>query len=230
MENTRVGDFFRNKWVRTILALDVLIVVAIILVFFMKPRNALITLNVVPYDSTIMINGKEYENGTYAFEPGNYNIEISHDNLEPKNLDVSFGSGQDVTIAIFLKGKDDSLDFYTLKENLQHFYDLEDIAASWSNTTYDKDSSAEGFITKIRKALDLYNSVLPIDHQEYKTTDRGQKLTMDITIKKDLDSECKTFLCLKALMALTDDKEFVKSLIKKKGMELEDYEIYYKVF
>ncbi len=231
MDNLPLGVFLRNKWVRIVLIIDALLLVAIIAFMIIGAmRTSILVLNITPVDAKILVNGKEYSNGTYSFKSGEYEIVISHEALETKSLSINLESGHNLTVATFLKPESNDFAYYTLKGNFDSFSKLEEIASSNNNLTYDSDHSAETFISSFRKKYDALLEALPIEHQEYTNTVDGRELTKDITIKMNSDAECKTFVCLKALMLGTDNQSMVKSLMLEKGLKAEDYEIYYKIY
>lgn len=231
MDDSPVRVFFRNKWVRLVLIIDALLLIAIIVIAIITAlRSSILTLNITPVDSKILVNGKEYKNGSYSFLPGTYEVKISHENLDEKTLNVTLNSSHDLTVAAFLKSSTDDFEFYTLKENYDSFLILEEIASMSNNQTYDFDQSAGEFIKDIREKYDALDGVLPIEHQEYINGPDGQELDKDITIKRNYDDECETYLCLKALALGTRDIHFINSFIIEKGLNPEDYEIIYKVY
>lgn len=231
MDDSPLKSFFRNKWVRIFLILDILIVIAFIVIIIINTtKTSTITLDVTPLDAKIQLNGIGYQNGTVAITPGTYEVKISRDGLDSKSFSVTLETGDNLTVAAFLKSGADDFSFYKLKENLDSFFELENIASANNNQTYDKDSSAEAFITYYRGIYNTLNRKFPIEHQEYSETANGRELVKDITIKPVYDEECKTSTCIRAFMLGTDDKDYIKSLIEKKGLKVEDYEVYYKVY
>ena len=231
MDNSPLKNFFGNKWVRLALILDVLIVITFVVIIIMNlSKTSTITLDVTPLDAKIQLNGAEYQNGTVAIAPGTYEVKISRDGLDSKTFSITIETGDNLTIAAFLKSGTNDFSFYKLKENLDSFFELENIASANNNKTYDKDSSAEEFVAYYRGIYKTLSTKFPIEHQEYTETANGRELVKDVTIKPVYDEECKTSTCIKAFMLGTDDKEFIKSLIEKKGLKVEDYEVYYKIY
>ena len=56
-------------------------------------------------------------------------------------------------------------------------------------------------------------------------------LVYDISMRRAIDkSSCIKYLCIEAIMILTDDKNIVNSMLEDAGFNLEDFEIEYKIF
>lgn len=227
-----IRAFFRNKWVRLILVLDVAIIISIIVVLIINStKQSIITFNVVPADSQISLNGKSgYSNGSYRLAPGVYDVEISHEGLDTKNFKVDLEKDDISTIITFLH-QGDNFDFYTLRDNIGDYLSLAEIASAGYNQTTDQDISAEGFIDKINYNTKLYQEELPIDYTEYMRSENKDIMAYNIAIRRAIDkSSCTKYLCIEAIMILTDDKNIVNSMLEDAGFNLEDFEIEYKIF
>lgn len=229
---TPIGNFFRNKWVRLILVLDVVIIISIIVVLIINStKQSIITFNVVPADSQISLNGKSgYSNGSYRLAPGVYDVEISHEGFDTKNFKVDLGKDDISTIITFLH-QGDNFDFYTLRDNIGDYLNLAEIASAGYNQTTDQDISAEGFIDKINYNTKLYQEELPIDYTEYMRSENKDIMAYNIAIRRAIDkNSCTKYLCIEAIMILTDDKNIVNSMLEDAGFNLEDFEIEYKIY
>lgn len=229
---TPIGNFFRNKWVRLILVLDVVAIISIIVILIINStKQSVITFNVVPADSQISLNGKSgYSNGSYRLTPGVYDVEISHEGLDTKNFKVDLEKDDISTIITFLH-QGDNFDFYTLRDNIGDYLSLAEIASAGYNQTTDQDISAEGFIDKINYNTKLYQEELPINYTEYMRSENKDILVYDISMRRAIDkSSCIKYLCIEAIMILTDDKNIVNSMLEDAGFNLEDFEIEYKIF
>ena len=234
MNELTLPEFFRNKWVRLVLIADVLVIIAMIAVaIFKATKTATVILNVVPRDSKISLNGNsDYHNGTFQLAPGNYKVEISHDDLDTKTFDINIGNNEIARVTTFLTSNG-NIDFYKRKNEFGTFLDLKEIASFGNNSTTDQDTSAEETIRLLDNAYQAALNNLPINDAEYGedgSSRTGQSLTRDITIRLGRSDECETWLCLDALMALTNDKSIVAELLSKKGLKAEDYEIVYKIY
>ena len=229
---TPIGNFFRNKWVQLILVLDVVAIISIIVILIINStKQSVITFNVVPADSQISLNGKSgYSNGSYRLTPGVYDVEISHEGLDTKNFKVDLEKDDISTIITFLH-QGDNFDFYTLRDNIGDYLSLAEIASAGYNQTTDQDISAEGFIDKINYNTKLYQEELPINYTEYMRSENKDILVYDISMRRAIDkSSCIKYLCIEAIMILTDDKNIVNSMLEDAGFNLEDFEIEYKIF
>ncbi|RYC75003.1 hypothetical protein [Candidatus Nanosyncoccus alces] len=142
-----IGNFFRNKWVRAILAVDILAIIGIVtVVIYNLTKNAIIDFTIAPIDATITVNGNSnYHNGSFQFHPGTYEVTISHESLDPKTFIIELQPDSDVAITTFLS-EDGIFDFYKLKDNYSSYLMLERIASPNNNQTTDHDTSAEEFI------------------------------------------------------------------------------------
>lgn len=224
-----IKAFFRNKWVRLILVIDIVIIISIIVTLIINStKQSIITFNVVPADSQISLNGKGgYSNGSYRLAPGVYDVEISHEGLDTKNFKVDLEKDDISTIITFLH-QGDNFDFYTLRDNIGDYLSLAEIASAGYNQTTDQDISAEGFITEFQKNYDLYSAQLPIEYRESEGYGANLSILKNITIRADYD--CDVTLCVEALMVGTDSRGFVNSLLQEKGFNVEDFEIEYKIY
>ena len=233
-----IGSFFRNKWVRIILTVDILAIILIIAFSINKAtQTAVLNFNIAPVDVTITVNGSgSYENTGqplendknsgrfYSFAPGTYEIQISHPDLDTKTFTIDLADNSSTTITTFLS-KDGDFSFYTLKDNLSSFNRLASIASAGDNKTTDNDVSAESFITDFQRNYNLYSTQLPATYSEY---DNNNELIKYISVNKS--DKCNVTLCVKALMNSESDRTLADSLLQGKGFNLEDFEIEYKVF
>lgn len=220
-----IDEFFRNKWVRLVLVFDALVLLAILVIFIINAtKTSTISFNITPLDATITVNGSgEYTTSgqAYSFIPGTYEVQISHPDLTSKKFTVHLEPNHNTVLTTFLS-KDGNFDFYTLRDNLSSFQKLSEIASSNNNHTTDHDTSAESFITDFQKNYQLYTTQLPVTHSEYNS--RGDVIKY-ISIRAS--QKCSITLCLRATIVNESDKNLVKSLLKEKGFNVEDFEIEY---
>ncbi len=226
-----VRDFFRKKWVRLILILDVVVVFVVVgLAINNAMKTSVLSFNVVPIDAAITVNGDSgYVNGTYKVMPGAYEIMISHEGMTTKTFSVELGGEDIVNIVTYLVGEDGGFEFYELRDNYGSYVELSEIASAENNVTTDQDTSAEGFVAKMKKDFEMYVSeAFPIKYSRYEDTDEGRLLKEAVSIWRGEDDECEKILCLKVSMLFTDDKDVARELLAEKGFEVEDYEIIYE--
>lgn len=223
---TPIGNFFRNKWVRLILIIDVLIIIGVIaIIIYNSTKTAIIDFTVAPVDSTITVNGdSSYHNGSFQFHPGSYEVVISHDGLDSKTFNIELQANNNAVVTTFL-AKDGNFDFYELKDNYSSYLMLERIASSSDNQTTDHDTSAEEFIADFQRNYKLYSTELPVTYSEY--GDDG-KLSKYISVRANHD--CIITLCLKAIIRSESDEALVDAMLIGAGFNLEDFEIEYKTY
>ncbi|MBR3230885.1 hypothetical protein IKF73_02580 [Candidatus Saccharibacteria bacterium] len=218
--------FFRNKWVLLTIAVDILIIIALITIAVVKSmKKSVLTINVVPVDAVVKVNGQTgYTNGSYRLFPGVYEIEISHPELATKTFSIDLAKHDVGTITTFLS--DDDFSFYQLRANLGAFFSLSQIASKNSNQTTDQDTSAESFIATFQKNYQLYSTKLPIEYLE-RDISTGY-VSKNVTIKTN--PSCELTLCLEALMFGTDDQNLVRTLLNQQGFNTEDFRIDYQIY
>lgn len=223
---TPIGNFFRNKWVRLILIIDVLIIIGVIaIIIYNSTKTAIIDFTVAPVDSTITVNGdSSYNNGSFQLHPGSYEVVISHDGLDSKTFNIELQANNNAAVTTFL-AKDGNFDFYELKDNYSSYLMLERIASSSDNQTTDHDTSAEEFIADFQRNYKLYSTELPVTYSEY--GDDG-KLSKYISVRANHD--CIITLCLKAIIRSESDEALVDAMLIGAGFNLEDFEIEYKTY
>lgn len=237
-----VNAFFRNKWVRLILMVDAAALVGLFVMIIMNAmKTSVLYFNVTPIDATISVNGDtNYENGSYRVMPGKYEIAISHEGMETKTFEIELEGDAIANVVTFLVG-DGSYEgsfggkefgFYELKDNYDSYMKLKEIVSGKDNAVTDEDVKAAAFVKRMEEDIALYTSgVLPIRYAEYNSGEDGCGIKKRITIRNGHNSgECAKTLCLQALMLYTDEKELVDSLILDNGLELENYEIIYKIY
>lgn len=228
-------QFLRNKWVRLILIIDAVAIIAIIgVIIWNTTKTATINFSIAPVDAKIQIDGQgEYYNGSYQVHPGNHTITISHDGLISKTFTMDLKSGYDTTLTTFLKGEGDNFDFYTLRDNYESFQKLSKIASAGNNLTTDEDPSASDFIQNFERNYELYQTILPINYSNQIETilpdgSPWYVTTRAFNIERSSSSECQKTLCLKAVISILDDNNFISEILQEKGFELNFCEVKYE--
>lgn len=230
--------FFHQKWVRIVLVLDLLAIIAVIAVaIFNTTKTAVITFYVAPVDATITMGGTRYNNGTYQVSPGTYDVTISHPDLNQKTIHLDLPGNSTTNVTTFLSATDDNgtqtFDFYTLKPNYDSFQVLASIAGKDNNQTIDHDTSAELFIAEYQEQYNLYySSVIPINYQNFTTDAAGEPLLdKSIIIKRASDKlSCQKLLCVQVLTIDANDRDFANSLMEQEGLNLAYLEAHYENF
>ena len=206
--------FFRQKWVRIILIIDVLAILIVAgIIIHNATKVSIISFNIAPVDAVISVNGNtSFTNNTYKITPGTYEIKISHDNLETKTFTIDIAPHDAITFTAFLKDVDEKFSFYESKEN---------------NLTYDNDVSAEEFIKKVTKALGIFE-LLPIKGYIYEDTEINTS-TAGFAIKDGRSSsKCEKIACLLINYYGHDYEELVTEKIQEAGYDPENYQLIYE--
>lgn len=232
-----VRQFFHQKWVRIVLILDLLAIIAVIVVAIVNTgKTSVVTFNIAPVDAFIKMGDTYYNNGTYQVSPGSYDVRISHEGLNTKTIRVDLAPNSTTNVTAFLSGTKDgqpSYEFYEQKDNYDSYQLLASIASADNNRTIDHDTSAELFIAEYQEQYNLYySSVIPINYQTFTTDSAGEPLLdKSITIKRaGNNAGCKKLLCLQALMINRDSNPIADALLEEKGFNLDYLEVYYETF
>ena len=231
MQDSIFATFFKKRWVVTFLVFDVIVLLTIIIFAILNSNNSsTISFKIAPVDANIIINGNTYDNGTFSFRPGEYEIKVSHEGFPDKTLNINLESGHSLTVAAFLKA-DDSFTFYEKKENYDSYLMLADIASKEKNLTFDQDISAESFIEAFNKSLSLFDELPIIDQTPTAYgLDYGVKYQYDTLMIEDGRglAECSKTLCLHITDTSGEKKDYALSMINKFGYNADDYEIIYE--
>ena len=223
-----VKQFLRNKWVRLVLVIDVIVVIAIIgILIFNASKTAIVSFNVAPIDAKIQLNGQgEYSDGSYQVLPGTYEITISHDNLTPKTFTLELKPNHETTLVAFLSDNG-NFEFYKLMDNSASYQRLTEIASKSNNITTDHDTSAEQFISDFNQILSI-TKVLPI--KGYVHADPSiSASTAGFTIRDGRSKEeCERIACLLVNYYGNGYEETVAEKIKEAGYNPADYQIVYE--
>lgn len=221
--------FFRNKWVRVILAINFITVLTIIAIsIWQSTKISAINFNIAPVDATISVNGNtNYTNGQYKITPGTYEIKISREGLESKTLSVNIEPHYIVNINVFLADSDHNFKFYELKDNYESYRKLKSIASSENNVTNDQDTSAEQFISDFEYKLSILE-ILPIKDFIY-AEPSVKASTAGFTIKDGRNKkECEKTTCLLVNYYGKDFEKTVMRKIEEAGYNSADYQIFYE--
>ena len=221
-----IRAFFRNKWVRAVLVVNVVVIVAVVIFFVIDSmKTAVLELNVTPLDSQISVNGNtSYSNGKFRMFPGVYEVVVSYPGLDSKAFTVDLSHQDAGAVVTFLSAGGDFY-HYRLKDNYEDFTALSKIAMAGNNQTTDHDSSAEDFIADFQRNYYLFTTQLPATYSEY---DNDNNMTKYVTVRSD--DGCEVTLCLKAVLFDEQDKIIVPNLLQGKGFNVKDFEIKYEIY
>ena len=99
-------------------AIFVVIVLVIVLVAIIESyKTVTVDILVAPQDAVVTLNGDKYSNGKHRLEPGEYEISITHSELEPYHKTVEFADGEEVKIYLYLTGPDGDMSWYLTHPN-----------------------------------------------------------------------------------------------------------------
>lgn len=226
---SRVKAFFRNKWVRVFLVIDVIAIIGVAVVLIRQATKvSTITFNIAPVDATISVNGDtSYANGRFDITPGTYEIKISHEGLETKTMTVNIDHRHFVTVATFLSGADGNFEFYEQKNRSSSYQKLKSIASAGSNITTDNDTSAEKFITEFERKMTIMDK-LPIKGYIYSDQSASVSTSGFVIRNGQNNKECTKATCLLVNYYGKDYESEVAKKIKKAGYNPDDYQIVYE--
>lgn len=221
--------FFRGKWVRVILVVDIAVIFIIIgILIWQATKVSVIDFNIAPVDAVISVNGStNYSNGQFKVTPGAYEISISRDGLEPKTLSVNIEPQQVVTVTLFLAGIDNDFEFYELSDNFESYKKLKSIASADENITSDGDTSAEQFILDFEHRMSIFD-VLPIKGYVYANPNIGAS-TAGFTIRNGQGGKkCEKIACILVNYYGSGYEDAVMGKIKEAGYNPDDYQYVYE--
>ena len=90
----------------------ILVLVAVLFAIIESGKSVTLNILVAPQDAEILLNGSKYKNGSYRVEPGEYEIKITHAELEPYDEVRWFGEGETVDLYLYLTGPDGDMSWY----------------------------------------------------------------------------------------------------------------------
>lgn len=221
--------FFRNKWVRIVLILDVIAIAVVIGVYVRQATKiSTISFNIAPVDATISVNGdSSYKNGRYSITPGTYEVKISHKDLETKTMKINIESRHYVAVTTFLAGADNNFDFYAQRNRSSSYQKLKDIASKDNNITTDSDTSAQDFIENFEHILSITDK-LPIKGYVYADPNASSSTGGFAIRDGQSNKKCEKAACLLVKYYGKDYEEEVKKQIKEAGYNPDDYQLIYE--
>lgn len=190
-----------------IVAIDIILVLVLILLNVIKSsKNAILDILVTPTDATVLVDGRQYNNGSYKFFPGPVEIQIKKDGFTTKTLSLNLAANHTAKLYTYLLTEDGSLEYYSTHS--EDLYVLKQVS----------DSSITNYVSKL--------SIKDILPYKYAVTDASGKL---IRFFIDVDTkDCPSSFCLQAVNYRNSSKEFIQqTFLEKTGYNLNDYETYY---
>ena len=90
----------------------ILTLMAVLFAIIEGRKSVSLDILVAPKDAVITLNGERYKNGEYRVEPGEYEVSITHEGLEPYYKVVDFADGEEVKMYLYLTGVDGDMSWY----------------------------------------------------------------------------------------------------------------------
>lgn len=94
----------------------ILVLVAVLMAIVESYKTVNLDIMVAPLDAKVELNGQEYKNGKYRVEPGEYEVSITHSELESYYEKMTLEDGADVKLYKYLTGKDGDMGWYLTHE------------------------------------------------------------------------------------------------------------------
>lgn len=206
-----------NKKKIVIISVSVLATIAVILTFLNILKSAQLSILVTPLDAKILINNKEFKNGTYRFFPGEVSVKIEKEGMETKEYSIELKRNHTETLYDYLIGLGDNK-FDVYNHNLADYNALKLIAG-------DDEKSAD-FIKKTERKLSIAE-ILPLERFVEATTPAPETgmLGRETQISLGTDKEgCDELICL-YLLNNTGSLDTARELVQEYGYNLDDYKI-----
>lgn len=206
-----------NKKKIVIITVSVLATIAVTLTFLNILKSAQLSILVTPLDAKILINNKEFKNGTYRFFPGEVSVKIEKEGMETKEYSIELKRNHTETLYDYLIGLGDNK-FDAYNHNLADYNALKLIAG-------DDEKSAD-FIKKTERKLSIAE-ILPLERFVEATTPAPETgmLGRETQISLGTDKEgCDELICL-YLLNNTGSLDTARELVQEYGYNLDDYKI-----
>lgn len=191
----------------------VLAVSAIAAIAYNVNKNARLTVIVTPIDATIKINGKQYNNGTADFFPGEVKIEVSRKDFDTKTVTVNLESHKTTTALVYLT-QDGDLDYY------------ETSAADYEILRLVADDSVAEYLEKMEKRLAIRDLLPLTKNTDADTPDSKYGVYSRQTLINDGTElpDCDRVICL-SLIDNTDSDDVARALLNEYGYNFDDFKI-----
>lgn len=105
----------KQRLITTVFVVAIFVVIALVIVLVAiieSYKTVTVDILVAPKNAVVTLNGDTYSNGKHRLEPGEYEINITHSELEPYHKTVEFTDGEEVKIYIYLTGPDGDMSWY----------------------------------------------------------------------------------------------------------------------
>ncbi len=223
MGDENFGSFLAKHY--RVLMISVGAVVAVCLVALVglaiaqiRPAGTYLDVNLAPAGKAVVtINGQEYGNGVFEFEPGEYTAEVSAAGFEPREAQISVAEGTTTKVATFLVNEKEGMEYFERSEaDLRVLRTLDDPEAQEFIAAYDKKLAIEDELP----INATYNVPIP----GYS----GNNLYEQKVVDGSGDKRCVRVFCL----IVTGDglnEEVLNNAVNNLGYDLDDYEVIYDV-
>lgn len=220
MSIVKTFDEHSKAFIRSVVGLILLSIILIIVVPMIRQsqKATMLEITVAPTSAIIEISGKEYRNGTYAIEPGEYEVKISRDGFDSKEQHLTIKAHELTTFRTFLIHRTEGLKYYERS--------AADLAALRLNVS---DAEVNAFLADYDERLKI-KDILPIN-ASYNLKDTNPSFgNYMILIKIDDGStnpKCQLAFCL----VVTGDERNearVRERLAAYGFNYADYEIIYE--
>lgn len=219
------GGFLKNWWVKIILLLDGVLILAVVVAGVMRgERNAVIDFEVTPIDAEVFLNGESgYMEGEYKVFPGEYQVKVVREGMDAKEFNVTVGANEYVTVATFLT-KEGGFSYYELKENYADYEELREIVARNELTNSKEESAAaREFVRRFEKAYAIFDESFIGEAMSYADGTGDWRVWGSEGV-----AECEKTLCLEVVDILEENKDDLRKLISGAGYNFSDYQIVYR--
>lgn len=201
-----------RKWVYMGFGVVVLIVaISVVFLVFEAKKSATLEILVAPLSAEIKINGKNYKNGTYKFEPEDIEVEITREGFVSQAMDFVLEPNSVVKLYTFLEPLEGNENWYS--DN------LDDMAIVTMIGDAKADAQSEAY-TKDYPII----KILPIIYANY---DESWDYT-EFRIDGGSFEDCSASFCLKIVDTTGGNYARALGLIEEEGFNPEDYEILYE--
>lgn len=169
----------------------------------------------VPPDVNLKVNGKQYNNTPTTLEdlkPGNYKIEVSHEDYDTSTRDVTIAAGQSLTVNITLDTNMGGVDLIVHPPGITVYIDGEKLGVTEKGETDD--------LSKVFEIRNLKSGIhsLMLAHKRAEPSERKYKLEVKkgevrrITIKR--------FWVKDTYLKLKDGREFTGRIAQENDEEI----------
>lgn len=210
----------------------VVIILSIVGLIINAAKTATLELTVAPESAEISIDGKQYKNGVYHFEPGTYHIEIKKEGFNGFEKDIELAANKTTYLYHYLTSSDGSLDWYDKHpKDAMLLNTIGDHKAGVEAQEYlDKDPILA--IVPYRSYTDGFNIDVDLDENGKSSEDRENGGGDDSESGRDLaGGDKKIVVNIELLTCRADTQEELKKAaqkyLKDHDIVLEDYDIRY---